>query len=214
MAAPEELRRFVRDGLARGVDRSRLRTTLKNAGWDEAAIRGALSCYADVEFPLPVPRPQPYLSARDAFVYLLLFTALYLSAFSLGQLLFELINYAFPDLSYTRPVQVMREQIRWSVSLLIVAGPLFVGLSKLVGKELAADPAKRASKVRRWLTYLTLFVAAAVLIGDITTLVFNLLGGELTTRFLLKVLTVGALAGGGFWYYLSDLRADERETEA
>ena len=63
MAAPEELRRFVRDGLARGVDRSRLRTTLKNAGWDEAAIRGALSCYADVEFPLPVPRPQPYLSA-------------------------------------------------------------------------------------------------------------------------------------------------------
>ena len=108
----------------------------------------------------------------------------------------------------------MREQIRWSVSLLIVAGPLFVGLSKLIGKELAADPAKRASKVRRWLTYLTLFVAAAVLIGDITTLVFNLLGGELTTRFLLKVLTVGALAGGGFWYYLSDLRADERETEA
>ncbi len=214
MSAPEELRRFVKDGLNRGVGRSQLRTALEDAGWGGADIRGALTCYADVEFPVPVPRPQPYLSARDAFVYLLLFTALYLSAFSLGQLLFELINYTFPDPSYSRPAQVVRELIRWSVSLLVVAGPLFVGLSRLVGKELAADPAKRASKVRRWLTYLTLFVAATVLIGDVTTLVYNLLGGELSTRFLLKVLTVGALAGGGFWYYLTDLRADERESEA
>ena len=102
MSAPEELRRFVKDGLNRGVGRSQLRTALEDAGWGGADIRGALTCYADVEFPVPVPRPQPYLSARDAFVYLLLFTALYLSAFSLGQLLFELINYTFPDPSYSR----------------------------------------------------------------------------------------------------------------
>ncbi len=214
MAAPEELRRFVKDGLSRGLGRAQLRDALAEAGWGNADIRGALTCYADVDFPVPVPRPQPYLSARDAFIYLLLFTALYLSAFSLGQLIFELINQTFPDPSFARPENVVRELIRWSISMLVVSGPLFVGLSRLVGKELATDPAKRASKVRRWLTYLTLFVAAAVLIGDVTTLIFNLLGGELTTRFVLKVLTVGALAGGGFWYYLSDLRNDEREHEA
>ncbi len=214
MTAPEELRRFVQDGLARGVARGQLETAMQEAGWPRADVRGALSSYADLDFPLPVPRPQPYLSARDAFVYLLLFTALYLSAFSLGRLLFELVNQAFPDPMVNRPEQVVREVIRWSVSLLIVAGPLFFGLSRMVGRELVADPAKRSSKVRRWLTYLTLFVAAAVLIGDVTTLVFSLLGGELSVRFVLKVLTVGVLAGGGFWYYLSDLRADEQEVEA
>jgi uncharacterized membrane protein (DUF106 family) len=65
--------------------------------------------------------------------------------------------------------------------------------------------------VRRWLTYLTLFVSAGVLIADLVTMVYNVLGGELTTRFVLKVLVVGAIAGGVFWYYLTDLGVDEKE---
>ena len=122
MTAPEELRQFVKEGLARSGPRGCLETAMQEAGWARADIRGALTCYAELDFPVPVPRPQPYLSARDAFVYLLLFTSLYLSAFSLGRLLFELINQAFPDPMVTRPEQVVREVIRWSVSLLIVAG--------------------------------------------------------------------------------------------
>ena len=59
--------------------------------------------------------------------------------------------------------------------------------------------------------YLTLFVAAGVLIGDLTTLVYNVLGGELTVRFLLKVATVAAIAGAIFSHYLLDLRREERE---
>jgi hypothetical protein len=50
-----------------------------------------------------------------------------------------------------------------------------------------------------------------VLIGDVTTLIYNLLGGELTTRFILKVFTVAVIAGTGFGYYLRELRADEKE---
>ena len=58
-------------------------------------------------------------------------------------------------------------------------------------------------------TYLTLFVAASVLIGDFITLVYNLLGGELTTRFMLKVLTIAVIAGTIFFYYLPDLRLED-----
>ena len=110
--------------------------------------------------------------------------------------------------------KAIREAMRWSVSSLVVAFPVFLGVSHLIARELSRDPSKRTSKVRRWLTYLTLFVAAAVLIGDVTTLVYNLRGGDLTTRFLFKVLTVAAIAGTAFWYYLSDLRADEQEAES
>ena len=81
------------------------------------------------------------------------------------------------------------------MSSLIVAFPVFLYMSWLVGREIAADPNKRHSKVRRWLTYITLFVAAGVVIGDVVTLVYNLLGGEITIRFMLKVLVVAFIAG-------------------
>jgi hypothetical protein len=99
------------------------------------------------------------------------------------------------------------------VSSLIVALPVFLYMSRLTNRETTLDPTKRMSPVRRWLTYLTLFSAACVLIGDVTTLVYSLLGGELTTRFVLKVLVVGAIAGTVFWFYVSDLRVDEQDGE-
>jgi hypothetical protein len=68
--------------------------------------------------------------------------------------------------------------------------------------------------VRRWLTYLTMFVAASILIGDVISLVYTVLGGELTVRFVLKVLTVGAIAGSVFGYYMWDLRGDEEAPRA
>ena len=92
---------------------------------------------------------------------------------------------------------------------MIVAFPLFLYMSWLVGRDIRDDPNKRNSKVRRWLTYMTLFIAGGAIVGDSVTLVYNLLGGELTTRFLLKVLVVGFIAGSVFWYYLTDIRREE-----
>jgi len=46
---------------------------------------------------------------------------------------------------------------------------------------------------------------------DMTTLVNNVLGGELSLRFLLKVLVAAVIAGSVFGYYLWDLRSEEKE---
>jgi hypothetical protein len=214
MASHEELTSFVKDALGRGVARVQLEEALRRAGWRSEQIHGALAAYADIDFPIPVPRPKPLLSAREAFLYLVLFSTLYVTAWNVGSLLFEMIDRAFPDPAVSTNAFgaiYVREAIRWAVSSLIVAFPVFLSVSWFVAREIRRDPTKRASPVRRWLTYLTLFIAAGVLVGDVIALVYNVLGGELTTRFVLKVLSVGMIAGTTFWYYLSDLRPEERE---
>lgn len=211
-SATQDLDLFVREALAKGETREAIDSALTAAGWPAERIRSALSVYADVAFPVPVPKPRPYLSAREAFLYLTLFTTLYLSAYHLGSLLFRLIEQAWPDPA-DNEFMVMRLEasMRWSTASVIIAFPVFLFLARYLGKELVRSPAKRLSAVRRWLTYLTLFVAAVVLIVDMTTLVNNALGGELTLRFLLKVAVAAIIAGTIFGYYLWDLRSEEKE---
>jgi hypothetical protein len=211
-SAMQELDTFVRDALARNQSRESIQAALAAAGWPAEQIRSALSAYADVAFVVPVPRPRAFLSAREAFLYLVLFATLYLAAWNLGSLLFDLITRAFPDPTDADwVVGRLRESIRWSIASVIIAFPVFLFVARLLGRELAANPAKRLSAVRRWLTYLTLFLAATVLIGDMITLVYNVLGGELTTRFVLKVFVVALIAGAIFWFYLYDLRHEEKD---
>jgi hypothetical protein len=180
------------------------------AGWTPDQARGALAAFADVPFPVPVPRPRPSLSAAEAFEYLLMFTTLYLSAYHLGSLFFDFIDRAFPDPANRLQEQWARDSMRWSMASLVIAYPIFLLISRHIHSATSRDPVKRLSPVRRWLTYLTLFLAASILIGGLTTLVYNALGGELTIRFALKVATVGAMAGTVFGYYLRDVRQEDR----
>jgi Domain of unknown function (DUF5671) len=192
------------------LDRESVRSAMLAAGWTKEQARTALDAYADVPFPVPVPRPRPQLSAREAFLYLLLFTTLYLSCYHLGSLVFDLINHAYPDRA-DRGYRLFGDSMRWSIASLVIAFPVFVLIATYIARDVARRPVKRLSPVRRWLTYLTLFVASAVLVVDLTTLVYSTLTGELTIRVTLKVLVVIIIAGTAFGYYLSDLRKEERE---
>ena len=147
-------------------------------------------------------------------MYLLLFGLLYISAYNLGVLVFHYINRAFPDPATPVYHEYTRQLVRWALSSLLVSFPVFLYLSSIVERDVRRDPSKRRSNVRRWLMYLTIFAASSVLIGDFTMLVYNALGGELTTRFVLKVLTIGIIAGTIFGYYLSDLRLEDTKSVA
>ncbi|MEO1726518.1 MAG: DUF5671 domain-containing protein [Bacteroidota bacterium] len=214
MSEPDALLRFVREALALGRDRAEIAATLRDAGWPEEQVHTALRSFADVDYPVPVPRPKPYLSAKEAFWYLVLFTTLYLWAIFFGVLLFDLIDVAVPDA--TDPDYTLRyraDGIRWAIAAILVAFPTFLFMARFIGRSLEREPEKRASRVRKWLTYLTLFVTVCILVGDLMSLLYNLLSGDLTLRFLLKVVVVGVIAGGILVFYLLDLRRDDAPLE-
>ncbi len=213
MALSAELVGFVKECLHRKLPRADVEQVLLRAGWPPEQVKQALASFSDVEFAIPVPRPVASVSARDAFMYVLLFTTLILGGYNLGALLFELIDRAFPDPGAASFAQPTLQAIRWSLSSLIVTFPIFLFVASLIARSVRREPTKRTSKVRRQLTYGTLFIASCVLIGDVISVIYRFLGGELTIRFTLKVLTVGAIAGTVFAYYLSELRADEKEPE-
>ena len=203
-----ELRTFIKESLERGQPREAIHSVLIQAGWEDAEVRKCVSSFADTDFPIAVPRPTPYLHAREAFLYLVSFIALYVSATSFGFLVFGLIDHTFPDpLSFRDRFPSGGEAT--SIASVIVAFPLYLFLVNRLGSEAAANPEKRRSPVRRWLTYFTLVVAAGFILGDVIALLANLLMGDPTLRFFLKGLTILAVTTCIFGFYLRDMRRSE-----
>ncbi len=204
------LDQFVRAALEKGEERTAITAALESAGWPGQEVARALSVYAPVPFSVPVPRPRASLSSRETFLYLVLFTSLYLSIWHFGALMFDLIDKAIPDPTQ-RYYGDQAGSIRWSVSSLIIAFPVFLWTSRYVGQRVAANPARRLSPARQWCTYITLFIAVSVLIGGAISLIDHLLGGEVTLRIALKGAVTGAIAFSTLVYYLRDLRHEEKE---
>jgi hypothetical protein len=140
-----------------------------------------------------------------------MFATLYTFAYAAGAILFVLISRRFPDPATRTWEEAGLEMLRGSLAACVTAFPIFLWTSWLVGRSLVREPEKRASGVRRWLTYLTLFVAVVTLIGNFAGVVTNLLSGALTIRVLLQSAVVFGIAGLVFGHYLLGLRRDESE---
>lgn len=143
-------------------------------------------------------------SPRDVFLHLLTIIGLYFGTFNLLTLLFQYINAAFPD--PLQPGFLVGEATRFSLAALIIVYPVFIWASRFLHKDLVANPEKAEFRVRKWLLYFTLFAAALLIIGDLIALIRSFLGGELSVRFLLKVLAVLVVAGSVLGYYRYDLQ--------
>jgi uncharacterized membrane protein len=68
------------------------------------------------------------------------------------------------------------------------------------------NPAKARVAIRRSLTFFTLFVAGATVMGTLIGIIYNLLEGDLGARFMFKSLVVLVLGLGVFMYYYPDAR--------
>ncbi|RQV96042.1 hypothetical protein EH220_05845, partial [bacterium] len=203
---------FVHDALLRGVSREDIAQALRKGGWTWKEINEALDSYVDSGLPLPVPRKRVSSQPKETFLYLMLFAALYTAAFSLGSVLFDVINLAMPQPGET--AQPMIVSLRYGIASVIVSFPLFLFMCRVIGREAVRSPGQRISPSRRWLTYLTLFIASISIVADLITLLVRFLEGDITSRFMLKVIVVAVLAGGTFVYYLGELRKEETTPSA
>ena len=147
---------------------------------------------------------KPKVTPKDFFVWVAAMIFLYGSVFALIRLLFDYINYVFPDAlnSYIDPYSA---SMRIGIATLIVLFPAFLLLMRLIRRDIIRDMMKKELWIRRWALFLTVFIAGLTVIGDLITLVNYFLGGEITTRFLLKVAVVLLIAGGAFLHFLADI---------
>ena len=147
------------------------------------------------------------VTPKDFFLWASAMVTLYASVGALIALLFTYIDHAFPDaLAYAYYGDPYSAPIRFAIATLIVVAPTFLVLMRVIRKDINTNPGKQDLWVRKWALYLTLFVAGAMMIGDLITLVNRFLDGNLALPFLLKVVTIFAIAGGFFLHFLADLR--------
>jgi hypothetical protein len=153
---------------------------------------------------------------RDFFMHVTTFTVLYFIAIALVTLLFTLIDYRFPDVLQGYYGDPYSGPVRFGIAALIILSPLFVYLMKRIQNETRRAPERANLGVRKWLTYITLFIAGFTALGDAITLLYSFLGGSLAAPFMLKALTLFAVAGSAFAYFFLDLKGfwQERKEES
>ncbi|NCS99986.1 hypothetical protein GW765_03330 [Candidatus Parcubacteria bacterium] len=124
-------------------------------------------------------------------------------------LVFEALNKQFPDALNA----VYRygysswdyNSIRTSIATLIIVLPVFMAISYFWKKSIDGNQGKIDEIIKKWMLYLIVFLVGIILVVDLVTLVNYFVSGEITTRFILKVLVVLATAKVIGAYYLVEL---------
>ncbi|HNX10880.1 MAG TPA: DUF5671 domain-containing protein [bacterium] len=145
-------------------------------------------------------------NAKYAFYYLLSLLALIFMAVSVGIVSFQLINKYLVDALNASSSIVSSEALRFAISALLIAAPLFYVISSLIRRGIKKKELSLDSPVRRWLTYFILLVSSLVAIGALIALVNNFLSGEATWRSALKIISVLILGAIVFSFYFQEIR--------
>jgi hypothetical protein len=205
----KNLLEFIEAAKSQGVSDDSLVGLLKGHGWHQDAVYEALADHYKGVIGLVVPtRKRSGAAAKDAFYYLLAFSTLATWTIGLGSLMFTLIENWIADplaggpygLTYTN------SSLASSIASILVAFPIYLFVMRLIIRDVRLDPEKLESGVRKWLTYIALLIATAVMVGDLVTVLAFYLQGEFTSRFLAKAATVLVISGAVLWYYMGELK--------
>jgi hypothetical protein len=132
---------------------------------------------------------------------------LYISVGSLIALTFAIITVLYPDIEQNNWEQSSAAlTIRNCIAFLVVFFPTYVVLTRYVNKIRRTESGVYLT-LTKWLVYISLLIGGGVLLGDLVAVLTSFLNGELTTRFILKALSVFVVTGLASTYYLLDARS-------
>ncbi|MFH1425856.1 MAG: DUF5671 domain-containing protein [Candidatus Kerfeldbacteria bacterium] len=151
------------------------------------------------------------VSPKDVFMHFLAMVMLYAAAISFLVIVFQVVNIQFPDILEQGGYDYYQLEnsfnlVRGALAFIIITFPVFIAGTWMLKKSYDKEPEKRRLAIRKWLVYFTLFVAALIIVGNLIALVAGFLYGELTLRFILKIVSVFFVAGCTFGYYIYDLK--------
>lgn len=149
------------------------------------------------------------ITAKYFFLSLGTLVSLIASVSAFLTLAFQVLNQRFPDAlnaTYTYGYNTYNfEGIRTSLATLIIVFPIFLALSYFWSKASRGELSAGDGIIRKWMIYLVLFLAGIVIAADLVTLVKYFVSGEITTRFIWKVIAVAfaaKLVGVHYFYEL------------
>lgn len=149
---------------------------------------------------------KPKATPKDFFLWAGAMVAFYWSVVAFLGLVFDYINYAFPNPLDYYPADPYQSGISFEMASIIVLFPLFVVLMRFIHNEIKKDASRGQIWVRRWALFLTLFVAGVTMAGDLIWLLAAFLNGtDLTVAFLLKAALVFLVAAAVFMHFIADL---------
>jgi len=210
----QALSNYALDRIRAGVAKAELKEELLAVGWTEDEIEAAYrSGVVALGAPVPTEGNRATLSRQastvDVVINFFSFILLGIVATALGTLFFGIINIVFPDaldgMNWYSESATM-SSIHYSIAALLIAFPLYFFSMRLWFRKFREDEGRAESKLSKWLTYLVLLVTAVTIVGDLITIVFTLLQGEITARFFLKALVILVIAGAIFGFYYLERR--------
>lgn len=153
------------------------------------------------------------LSPKFFFLSLGVLITLIWSASSFLLLFFETLTQKFPDaLNAVYQYGYFSgnfDSIRSGIASLIIVFPVFLVLSYFWNKASEGELSRVDTTIRKWMIYLVLFLASLLIVIDLVTLVRYFVSGEITIRFILKVLGVLVTATLIGFNYISELRFEK-----
>lgn len=150
--------------------------------------------------------------AFHLFLYLSMFFSL---GFLIGGMLtslYQFVNKYIPDTSNINEFNASvfdDALLKIGLSMLFVASIVYFIASKVVNKKLIKGDIRSNSLVRKFLTYIALFILVAISIGSLVALVFNYLNGELTGNTFGKIAAFFVVSGFFALFYFWEIRRKE-----
>ena len=149
----------------------------------------------------------PKTTPKDFFLHLGATIALYASVIALINLAFEIVNRLLPDQLSN---YFVANSIVWPISILVVFVPVLYVIEWLIAKDISKMAEKASIWVRRWRIYLTLFLTGVTIAVDLVALINVYLNGEISSRFIWKVIIVLIITGAVFKYYFFSINPTMR----